>query len=131
MPNDVIKAIQSQNTDVTAGQIGGAPAPASQALQLTVNVNGALNTVGEFEEILVKSDTQNGGQITRLRDVARVELGSQQYGQFFKYDGHSAGGVAIYQLPGSNSLDTARRVRAKMEELAKSLPAGPCLRDPF
>ena len=131
VPNDVIKAIQSQNTDVTAGQIGGAPAPDGQAYELTVNVNGALNTVGEFEEIVVKSDTQNGGQITRLRDVARVELGSQQYGQFFNYDGHPAGGVAIYQLPGSNSLDTAKRVRAKMEELAKTFPPGLIYEIPF
>ncbi|MEO6848608.1 MAG: efflux RND transporter permease subunit [Chthoniobacterales bacterium] len=131
VPNDVIKAIQSQNTDVTAGQIGGAPSPADQAYQLTVNVNGSLNTVGEFEEIVVKSDTQNGGKITRLRDVARVELGSQQYGQFFKYDSHSAGGVAIYQLPGSNSLDTAKRVRAKMAELAKNFPPGLNYEIPF
>ncbi len=131
VPGDVIDAIMAQNTDVTAGQIGGAPAPPDQAFELTVNVNGALSTVEEFEEIVVKSDTQNGGQLTRLRDIARVELGSQQYGQFFKYDGHSAGGVAIYQLPGSNSLDTAKRVRAKMAELAKSFPPGLTYEIPF
>ncbi len=131
VPNDVIEAIQAQNTDVTAGQIGAAPAPVGQAYELTVNVNGGLSTVSEFEEIVVKSDTQNGGRLTRLRDVARVELGSQQYGQFFKFDGHSAGGVAIYQLPGSNSLDTAKRVRAKMEELAKSFPPGLTYEIPF
>ncbi|MGH8048315.1 MAG: efflux RND transporter permease subunit [Chthoniobacterales bacterium] len=131
VPNDVIEAIQAQNTDVTAGKIGGAPAPSSQAYALTVNVNGALDTPEEFEDIVVKSDTQNGGRITRLRDVARVELGSQQYGQFFKYDGHSAGGVAIYQLPGSNSLDTAKRVRAKMAELAKNFPPGLTYEIPF
>ena len=131
VPNDIIYAIQSQNTEVTAGQIGGPPAPGEQAYKLTVNVNGPMNTVGEFEEIVVKTDTQNGGKITRLRDVARVELGSQQYGQFFKFDGHSAGGVAIYQLPGSNSLDTAKRVRAKMAELAKSFPATLTYEIPF
>lgn len=131
VPNDVIKAIQSQNVDVTAGQIGSAPAPASQAYALTVNVNGGLSTIEGFEDIVVKSDTQNGGRITRLKDVARVELGSQQYGQFFKYDGHSAGGVAIYQLPGSNSLDTAKRVRAKMDELAKNFPPGLKYEIPF
>ncbi|CAN5535440.1 multidrug efflux RND transporter permease subunit [soil metagenome] len=131
VPNDVIKAIQDQNTEVTAGQIGGAPAPDDQAYQLTVNVNGPLNTVEEFEKIIVKSNTQNGGQITHLRDVARVELGSQQYGQFFKYDGHSAGGIAIYQLPGSNSMDTGKRVRAKMAELAKDFPPGLAYEIPF
>jgi HAE1 family hydrophobic/amphiphilic exporter-1 len=131
VPNDVIEAIQSQSADVTAGKIGGAPAPSGQAYALTVNVNGALDTVEQFEDIVVKSDTQNGGRITRLRDVARVELGSQQYGQFFKYDGHPAGGVAIYQLPGSNSLDTAKRVRAKMAELAKNFPPGLDYEIPF
>ncbi len=131
VPNDVIKAIQAQNAEVTAGQIGAAPAPGGQAYALTVNVNGGLSTVGEFEEIVVKSDTQNGGRLTRLRDVARVELGSQQYGQFFRYDGRSAGGVAIYQLPGSNSLETAKRVRAKMEELSKNFPPGIVYDIPF
>ncbi len=130
-PSDIIKSIREQNTEVTAGQIGGAPAPTDQAYQLTVNVNGALNTVEEFEQLIVKSATQNGGQITRLGDVARMELGSQQYGQFFKYDGHSAGGIAIYQLPGSNSMDTAQRVRAKVAELAKDFPPGLVYEIPF
>jgi HAE1 family hydrophobic/amphiphilic exporter-1 len=131
VPNDVIEAIKTQNADVTAGKIGGAPAPASQAYALTVNVNGPLDTPEKFGDIVVKSDTQNGGRITRLRDVARVELGSQQYGQFFKFDGRPAGGVAIYQLPGSNSLDTAKRVRAKMAELAKNFPPGLTYEIPF
>ncbi|MEO8206615.1 MAG: efflux RND transporter permease subunit [Chthoniobacterales bacterium] len=131
VPNDVIQAIRTQNTEVTAGQIGGSPSPTNQSYAITVNVNGSLNTVQEFEEIVVKSDTQNGGRITRLRDVARVELGSQQYGQFFKYDARSAGGIAIYQLPGSNSLNTAKRVRAKMEELSKSFPPGLTYEIPF
>lgn len=130
VPNDIIQAIQSQNTNVTAGQIGSAPAPADQAYELTVNVNGSLDTAGEFEQIVVKTDTQTD-EITRLGDVARIELGSQQYGQFFKYDGHPAGGVAIYQLPGSNSLDTAKRVRAKMAELAKAFPPGLQYEIPF
>jgi len=131
VPNDIIQAIKDQNTEVTAGRVGGPPAANDQTYELTVNVNGPLNRPEEFEEIIVKSDTSNGGQITRLRDVARVEMGSQEYGQFFKYDGHSAGGVAIYQLPGSNSIDTAKRVRAKMAELAKSFPAGLTYEIPF
>jgi HAE1 family hydrophobic/amphiphilic exporter-1 len=131
VPNDVIQAIRSQSTDVTAGQIGGSPAPDSQAFALTVNVNGPLSEVADFEQIIVKSDTQNGGQITRLGDVARVELGSQQYGQFFAFDGQPSGGVAIFQLPGSNSLDVATQVRKKMEELAKSFPPGIRYEVPF
>jgi len=131
VPADILKAVQAQNTEVTAGQIGGAPAATGQAYQLTVNVNGPLDTVAGFEEIVVKTDPDNGGRITRLGDVARIELGSQQYGQFFKFDGHPAGGVAIYQLPGSNSLDTGNRVRAKMAELAKSFPPGIVYTIPF
>jgi len=131
VPNDVIAAIRSQSTDVTAGQIGGPPAPGEQANEFTINVNGPLSKAAEFEDIIVKSDTQNGGQITRLGDIARIELGSQQYGQFFTYDGQPAGGVAIFQLPGSNSLDVAKRVRAKMAELAKSFPPGIRYEVPF
>ena len=131
VPNDVIQAIRSQSTDVAAGQIGGPPAPNSQAFAFTINVNGPLSEAADFEQIIVKSDTQNGGQITRLGDVARVELGSQQYGQFFAFDGQPAGGVAIFQLPGSNSLDVATQVRKKMEELAKSFPPGIQYEVPF
>jgi HAE1 family hydrophobic/amphiphilic exporter-1 len=131
VPNDVIDAIKEQNADVTAGQLGAAPVARDQAWALTVNVNGPLDTPAEFGNIIVKSDTQNGGRITRLRDVARIEMGSQQYGQFFKYDGHPAGGVAIYQLPGSNSLQTAKLVREKMAELAKAFPDGLRYEIPF
>lgn len=130
-PSDVIQSIQDQNTEVTAGQIGAAPATPEQANQLTVNVNGPLSTPEEFGEIVVKSNTDSGGEITRLSDVARIELGSQQYGQFFTYDGGPAGGVAIFQLPGSNSLDTANRVRAKMKELAADFPPGIQYEIPF
>ncbi len=131
VPNDVIEAIRLQSVDVTAGQIGGSPAPNSQAFAFTVNVNGPLSEASDFEQIVVKSDTQNGGEITRLGDVARVELGSQQYGQFFSFDGQPSGGVAIFQLPGSNSLEVAMQVRKKMEELAKSFPSGIRYEIPF
>ncbi len=79
VPTDVVNALKEQNAEVTAGQVGSPPAAKTQAFQLTVNANGELNTVEEFEDIIVKSDTQNGGQITRLRDVARVELGAVSY----------------------------------------------------
>jgi len=131
VPNDVIRAIRSQSTDVTAGQIGGPPAAGSQAYEFTVNVNGPLSAPEAFADIIVKSEAGDGGGITRLGDVARIELGSQQYGQFFTYDGQPSGGVAIFQLPGSNSLDTARRVRERMAELAKSFPPGIRYEIPF
>jgi HAE1 family hydrophobic/amphiphilic exporter-1 len=104
--------------------LGAPPAGKDQAFQLTINSNGELNTVEEFNNIIVKSNTQNGGQITRLQDVARVELGAVSYNQFSEYNNRPTGGVAIYQLPGSNAIDTAKRVRAKMDELAKAFPEG-------
>ncbi len=124
VPSDVIAAIQAQNIEVAIGQFGSPPALNDQDLQLTININGSLNKASEFEEIIVKSDVQHGGQITRLKDVARVELGSQAYNQFFEFDGRPAGGIAIFQLPGSNAITTAQAVRDKMERLAKNFPEG-------
>ena len=130
-PKDIIDALQQQNVNVAAGKIGAAPAPDYQAFQLTVTVNGPLDSADQFEQVIVKSETGNGGKITRLKDVARVEFGSQQYGQFFTFDGHQAAGLAIFQLPGSNSLQIAKKVRAKMEELSKSFPADVTYAIPF
>jgi len=124
VPNDVINALKDQNAEVTAGQLGSPPADKTQAFQFTVNANGELNTVEQFEDIIVKSDTQNGGQITRLRDVARVELGAVSYTQFSEYNGRPTGGLAIYQLPGSNALNTAKQVKAKLKELSQNFPQG-------
>ncbi|MEO6848609.1 MAG: efflux RND transporter permease subunit [Chthoniobacterales bacterium] len=124
VPSDIVSALQDQNTEVTSGQLGAPPAANAQAFQLTVNANGELNTVEEFNNIIVKSNTQSGGQITRIKDIARVELGAVSYNQFSEYNNRPTGGVAIYQLPGSNALDTAKRVKAKMNELAKGFPEG-------
>ncbi|MCX6977146.1 MAG: efflux RND transporter permease subunit, partial [Verrucomicrobia bacterium] len=121
-PSDVVSALQNQNVEVSAGQLGSPPTNTAQSFQLTVNANGELNKVEEFENIIVKSNSKNGGQITRLKDVARVELGAVSYGQFSEYNRQPTGGLAIYQLPGSNALDTAKRVRAKLEKLALTFP---------
>lgn len=123
-PKDVSNAIQRQNAKVAAGQLGMPPAPAGQDFQLTVNVEGALVDPGEFERIIVKSSSGEGGQITRVRDVGRVELGAKTYGQFFNVDGAPAGGIAIYQLPEANALDTAKGVRDALREYSKTFPAG-------
>lgn len=123
-PTNVISALSSQNTEVTAGQVGSPPAPGGQAYQLTVNANGELNTVEEFENIVVKSSTNNGGQMTLLRDVAKVELGAVSYTQFSQYNNRPTGGIAVYQRPGSNAVATAKKVRAKMEELSANFPKG-------
>jgi len=125
---DVVGAIREQNVQVAAGQIGQPPAPATQQLQLTVTTRGRLSEAEEFESIIVKSE---GGRVTRLRDVARVELGSQSYDQFFWRNGRPSAGVAIYQLPGANALDVADRVRATMDELQTSFPEGVVYAVPF
>ena len=124
VPRDVLNAIARQNTKVTAGQLGMPPMPAGQDFQLTVNVEGALTEVGQFEDIIVKSVPEDGGQITRIRDVGRVELGAKTYSQFFKMDDRPAGGICIYQLPEANALDTAAGVSKAMAQYAKEFPAG-------
>jgi HAE1 family hydrophobic/amphiphilic exporter-1 len=123
-PKDVMNAIQRENAKVAAGQIGMPPTPAGQDFQLTVNVQGALTDVDQFERIIVKSSSESGGQLTRVRDIGRVELGAKTYGQFFKMDGKPAAGVAIYQLPEANALDTAKVARAAMARFSRSFPQG-------
>ncbi len=124
IPSDIINALKEQNIELAAGQFGSPPAEQNQDFQFSITANASLNQVSEFEQIIVKSKTSNGDQITRLKDVARVELGSQSYSQFFKYNGRPAGGLAVYQLPGSNAINTAKGVREKMEELARFFPKG-------
>ncbi len=131
VPQDVINAIQAQNANVAAGQIGMPPTPAGQAFQLTANVPAALSDAAQFGEIILKTDSGAGGQVTRIRDVGRVELGARSYSQVFKVDGQPAGGIAIYQLPGANALDTAKGVRRLLDSLAPGFPAGLVYNIPF
>ena len=131
VPQDVINAIQQQNTNVAAGQLGMPPTPAGQDFQLTANVPAALSDPAQFEQIILKTDSGAGGQITRLRDVGRVELGARSYSQVFKVDSKPAGGIAIYQLPGANALDTAKGVRKLLDSLAPAFPAGLVYQIPF
>ncbi len=130
-PADVIKAIQQQSQQVTSGQVGAPPAPAGQNFQYTVNVEGRLTDPVEFANIIVKVDSANGGQITRVRDVGRVELGAQSYSQSSRLNGKPAAGIGIFQLPTANALNVAALVNAKMVELAKSFPQGLTYRVPF
>src|SRR4029450_6927778 len=122
MPSDVVNALQAENAYVAAGQVGMPPTPSGQDFQLTANVPASLSDAAEFGEIILKTDT--GGKITRIRDVGRVELGARSYSQVFRMDGRPAGGIAIYQLPGANALDTAKRVRTLLGSLAPSVPEG-------
>ncbi len=117
---DVIQALQQQSEQVTAGQIGMPPAPAGQSFQYTVNVLGRLDDADAFASVIVKTGT--AGDTTRVRDIGRVELGAQSYGQDFTLDRRPAAGLAIYQSPGANALDVAREVRTKMAALAREFP---------
>ncbi len=126
---DVINALQQQSSEVTAGQIGMPPAPADQAFQYTLNVMGRLDDAPQFANVIVK--TGNAGEVTRVRDVGRVELGAQTYGQFFSLDGRPAAGMAIYQTPGANALNVADEVTAKMKALAAEFPQGLVYEVPF
>jgi len=119
-PSEVMSAINSQNVLLSAGQIGAPPVPAGQAFQFTVNVNSAMDTPEQFGAIVLK---EANGQLTRLRDVARVEMGSQNYNQFFGLNDRPAGGIAIYQLPEANALQVAQAVRDEMDRLAKTFPS--------
>ncbi|ABK19591.1 efflux RND transporter permease subunit [Syntrophobacter fumaroxidans] len=130
---DVVDAIQEQNVQVAAGQIGQPPAPAGQNFQYTVTTLGRLSDVEQFQNIIVKTtaDSQVGARITRVKDVARVELGGQVYDQYFQMHGKPAAGIGIYQLPGANALDVSTKVSKKMAELSKSFPAGVTYDIPF
>jgi hydrophobe/amphiphile efflux-1 (HAE1) family protein len=126
--SEVANAIQSQNLPAPLGQVGQEPAPGGQKFQLPTNTLGQLTYPEQFGDIIVKvgqtGDNSPTVQIVRLRDVARLELGAQNYNQTCTLDGRPSVGLAIYQLPGTNALDVANGVRRKMEELKKRFPDG-------
>jgi len=119
----VVQAVKLQSQEVPGGQLGAPPAPQGQDFQYTLDITGRLDQVAQYENIIVKTESGDAGKVTRLRDVARIELGAQTYGQVFTFNGHPAAGIAIYQTPGANALSVANAVRAKMAELAKVFPA--------
>ena len=122
MPSDVIAAIEAQNTQVAAGQIGGQPSPDTQMLNATVTARSRLTSPDQFERIIVK--TQTDGSKVLLRDVARVELGSENYTTVSRLNAHPAAGIAIQLAPGADALKTAELVKAEVERRAPSFPAG-------
>ncbi len=121
---DVQQAIAQQNTQVVAGQIGGAPVPDSQVFQFTINALGRLSEVSEFENIIVKSNRGESASVIRVKDVARVELSQQSFANFSGLSGKKAAHVIVYALPGANALDVAKQVRATTAELSKDFPEG-------
>jgi HAE1 family hydrophobic/amphiphilic exporter-1 len=130
-PQDVINAIQQQSQEVAAGQVGAPPAPKGQDFQYTLDLKGRLDDAAEFENIIVKVDSRNGGQITRIRDIGRAELGAQTYSSSFNLDGKPATGIQISLLPDANAIAVADAVHSKMEQLAKSFPEGLVYLTPF
>jgi len=122
VPGDVISAIQAQNTQVAAGQIGGLPSADGQMLNATVTAHSRLTTADQFRKIILK--TQSDGSKVLLGDVARVELGSENYSTLSRLNGHPASGIAVNLAPGADALKTAELVRAEIINQAKSFPPG-------
>ena len=120
--NEVIAAIKVQNADVSAGQLGGLPAIKGQQINATINAQSKLKTVDDFKKIILRVN-KNGSQV-RLRDVAKVELGSQSYSTVARYKRHPAAGMAVMLASGANALDTAAAVKEKVTELTQFLPKG-------
>lgn len=119
--NQVVQAIQDQNQQVPAGTVGSSPALPSQSFEYNITVNGQLETPEQFGNIIVASDPSNGS-LVKLKDVAKIQLGTFSYSTEHVVDGVNGTGMAVYLAPGANALQTADLVEAKMNQLAKSFP---------
>ena len=126
---DVIQSLQQQSSQVTAGQIGAPPSPDNQAFQYTLNVLGRLDDPEQFANVIVKAG--KAGEITRVRDIGRVELGAQTYSQVFRQNSKAATGLGIYLTPGANALNVAKEVQTRMKALAAEFPPGVTYDVPF
>jgi multidrug efflux pump subunit AcrB len=121
IPQDVINAVQAQNIQVAAGQIGQPPTPAGQVNQYIITTLGRLENTDQFASIVIKN---TNGTPVYLRDVANIELGAQSYDQTCTLDGRPSVALSVYQLPGSNALDVAKRVKERMHQLKDRFPPG-------
>jgi hydrophobe/amphiphile efflux-1 (HAE1) family protein len=119
---DVSNAVQAQNAQVSAGQLGGLPSVTGQQLNATITAQTRLRTAAEFEQIILR--TQADGSVVRLRDVARIELGSESYSTVARFNGKPATGLAIKLATGANALDTVKAVNAKLDDLKAFYPQG-------
>jgi HAE1 family hydrophobic/amphiphilic exporter-1 len=120
--SDVANAIRSQNIQATAGQLGAPPFDGEPQFQLTIQAKGRLATVKEFENIVLRANTD--GSFVRLRDVARIELGSQSYASQARLNNQPATAIGVYQSPGANALDVAEAIYAELDQLATRFPPG-------
>ncbi len=121
-PNDVVAAIKAQNAQFSAGVLGDLPAPSSQRIATSIVVTGQLATPEEFEKVVLRATP--GGATVRIRDIGRVEVAGQSYGFAARLNGKPIAGVGVQLTPTANALETARLVRAKMDELSKYFPPG-------
>jgi len=122
MPGDVVSAIQAQNTEVAAGEVGGLPQPRGQMLNATVTAQSKLRTADQFKEIVLKTDPSGG--TVRLGDVARVELGAENYSTVTRFNGHPGAGIAVSLAPGADALLTAELVKQRVAQLSQNFPEG-------
>ena len=122
IPSDVTAAIQAQNTEVAAGEVGGLPMPTTQMLNATVTAQSRLTTPEQFREIIVK--TLPNGATVRLSDVARIELGAESYASVSRINQHPGAGIAVLSAPGADALKTAELVKAEIARVAKTFPPG-------
>jgi HAE1 family hydrophobic/amphiphilic exporter-1 len=118
----VLNALNEQNVQVAAGQLGQPPSDHAQAYQISVRAIGRLSDPKEFENIILKTGTD--GTLVRVRDVGRAELGAEDYGSFLRFNGHEATGIAVTQLPGANALAVDRAAKAELERLSRNFPPG-------
>ncbi|PYU80549.1 MAG: hydrophobe/amphiphile efflux-1 family RND transporter, partial [Acidobacteria bacterium] len=118
----VLSALQEQNVQVAAGQIGQPPSPEGQSYQISVRAVGRLSEASQFDNIILK--TGNDGTLVRLRDVGHAELGAENYGTVLRFNGHDAVGLAVTQLPGANALDVDKAAKAELLRLSKNFPPG-------
>ncbi len=122
IPSDVTSAIQAQNTEVAAGELGGQPQPDTQMLNATVTAQSRLQTPEQFANIILK--TQSDGATVKLKDVARIELGAENYNARSRVNRHPGAGIAVLLAPGADALKTAELVKAYITQQAKSFPPG-------
>ena len=124
---DVVAALQEQNVEVAAGQVGAPPIKSGQNFQISVRAVGRLSETTQFENIIVKTNAD--GTLVHLRDVGRAELGAENYGSNLMYNGRDSVGIGILQLSNANALEVDRSALAELERLSKRFPAGNVLRE--
>src|SRR5256885_4735706 len=120
--SNILGALQEQNVQVAAGQVGVPPLPPGQAYQVSVRAIGRLTDAAEFDNIILKTGAD--GTIVRVKDVGHSELGAENYGSILRYNGHEAVGLGVTQLPGANALQVDKAVKEELQRLSKSFPPG-------